>query len=251
MAGAMLARWLECGLQPALVHVVRPSGAAVAPGVRVTRAMPGTIALDTLVMLGHKPQQLAAVAAALREALAGSPVLSLLAGVPLADLRAALPAAGALVRCMPNLPVRLGAGVCLMHGEDGLAGEMDRLHAPLGLVEWLADERRFDAATALSGCGPAFLYRFIDALAGAGEALGLPAEQAARLALATVAGAAASAGSSGQSPAAMADAVASPGGMTRAGLDRLDRPDGMRALLTETLAAARDRGAALATLAKG
>ena len=62
--------------------------------------------------------------------------------------------------------------------------------APLGLVEWIADEALFDAVTALSGSGPGFVYRFIDALAEAGAALGLPADQAPRLALATVEGSA-------------------------------------------------------------
>src|SRR3546814_5252212 len=62
--------------------------------------------------------------------------------------------------------------------------------APLGLAEWIADEGRFNEVTALSGCGPAFLFRFVDALARAGEAIGLPADQAARMALATVRGSA-------------------------------------------------------------
>src|SRR3546814_10123077 len=72
-----------------------------------------------------------------------------------------------------------------------------------GLVEWIAREDQFDAVTALSGCGPGFVYRFIDALAGAGAALGLPEDQALRLATATVNGAADLAARSDDSPATL------------------------------------------------
>jgi pyrroline-5-carboxylate reductase len=254
MAGAMLSRWLDTGLNPSLVRVVRPSGKAVAAGVAVQATLEMPVAAGTLVLLGHKPQQLATVSAALAPLLQGADILSILAGVPVAQLREALPTAGTIIRCMPNLPVQIGAGVCLLHSEDGkdsLGGEISRLHRALGLVEWLSEEPLFDAATALSGCGPAFVYRMIDAMAQAGGALGLPGEQAQRLALATVEGAARSAMLSDTAPALMADAVASAGGMTRAGLDRLDQADGLGVLMQETLAAAQARAQALAALAKG
>ncbi len=85
-------------------------------------------------------------------------------------------------------------------------------------------------------------------MAQGGAQLGLVPAAAARMALMTVAGAAASAAASAQSPAQLADAVASKGGMTREGLDVLDGADGLQPLLTQTLRAARDRGAALAAL---
>lgn len=120
--------------------------------------------------------------------------------------------------------------------------------APLGLVEWIADESHFDAVTALSGSGPAFLYRFIDALAQGGAALGLPADQAARLALATVEGAALTAAASADAPASLADKVASKGGSTRAGLDVLDADSALETLVAATLAAAEARNRELAAL---
>ncbi|WP_419826919.1 pyrroline-5-carboxylate reductase family protein [Sphingomonas sp.] len=131
-----------------------------------------------------------------------------------------------------------------------MRARIDELMAPLGLVEWLADERAMDAAAALAGSGPAFLYRFVDALALAGAADGLDVASATRLALATVEGAAALAVTSGEAPALLAERVASPGGSTRAGLDVLDHDFALRKLLAQTLAAARRRNAEMAAAAR-
>ncbi|BAV66086.1 pyrroline-5-carboxylate reductase [Sphingobium cloacae] len=251
MAGQMLARWLDCGLDPARVAVLRPSGKPIAEGVRVMSAYPDALPAGTTVLLGMKPYQIADVAASLAP-LCGEDtrIVSILAGTPLADLRARFPAARAVVRAMPNLPVGIGQGVTGLYTDAATAAQardaIGSLIAPLGLVEWIADEGRFNEVTALSGCGPAFLFRFIDALARAGEALGLPADQAARMALATVEGAASMAARASDSPGTLADRVASPGGMTREGLNVLDADDRLLSLLTDTLAAARDRGEAMA-----
>ena len=256
MAGAMLARWLDCGLPPYRVQVIRPSGKAVAPGVEVSTTLTEHIVADTCVLLGCKPQQLAQVAEEVGPFLSQRHKLaSILAGVPLRQLVAAFPNAVGIVRCMPNMAVRTGQGVSILYGGPDLPADrrdnVNSLCAPLGLVEWLDDEANFDAATALSGCGPAFVYRFIDALAAAGAELGLDSAMAARMALATVAGAGLSASTSGVSPADMANAVASKGGMTRQGLNMLDQDGALDALIEKTLRAARDRGAELAKLAAG
>ncbi|WP_443970447.1 pyrroline-5-carboxylate reductase family protein [Sphingobium sp. CR28] len=256
MAGAMLGRWLEYGLPPERVTVVRPSGRPVADGVTVMTTLPDVIAPDTLVLLGHKPQQLPDIAPPLEARLgAGATIFSILAGVSTTQLAAVIPQAGAHVRAMPNMPVRSGHGVVSLFVDPSVPAHVrdvaDLLCRPLGLVAWLEDEALFDAATALAGCGPAYVYRFIDALAKAGEAVGLSAEIAAHMALATVEGAALTAAVSKDAPGALADAVASKGGMTREGLDVLDRADGLAPLIEATLRAARDRGAELARLAAG
>lgn len=247
MAGAILMRWLESGLPPETVQVVDPAKPQPAPGIGVSASLPDAVAPGTIVLIGIKPQHFAAIAPELNARLGeGVTLLSIMAGLPLDLLRHNLPRAGALVRLMPNLPVRTGEGVVLTVAEDAVAPDVARLLAPLGLIEALASEADFDLGTALSGCGPAYLYRVIDALATAAGRLGLEEGQAARLALQTVAGAASAASRSDQSPGAMADAVASPGGMTRLGMDVLDKDERLIDLLTEALRAARDRGAELA-----
>ena len=151
---------------------------------------------------------------------------------------------------MPNLPVGLGEGVTALFADDATSAraktDVEALILPLGLAEWIDREDLFNQVTALSGCGPAFLFRFVDALSRAGEALGIPADQAARMAIATVRGSASMAAQADVSPAVLADRVASPGGMTREGMNVLDADDRLLDLLVDTLRAARDRGEAMA-----
>ena len=107
-----------------------------------------------------------------------------------------------------------------------------------------------DIVTALAGSGPAFVYRFIDALAEGAAALGLPRVQADRLALAMVEGASALATASPHAPGELARRVASPGGTTEAGLKVLDAEQRLAALLADTLRAASQRSAELTEAAK-
>lgn len=252
MAGAILARWLEVGLDPERVTVVDPGRSAPpAPGVSLLSALPGAIPPRAVVVLGVKPQSLPDIAPVLSPVLSADHlVVSMLAGVTIAGLRSALGQGPEVVRIMPNTPVALGKGVVALYADAAAArNDAADLFAPLGLVERMADEGQFNLVTALTGCGPAFVFRFIDALAKAADALGLGADQAARLALATVEGASALAAQAEDAPAILADKVASKGGMTREGLDVLDEGDRLIALLRETLLAARDRGEELERLA--
>ena len=253
MAGAMLSRWLEGGLDPARVTVVRPSGRAVAPDVTVLTAPPAGAPSPMLLMLGVKPQMLGQAAppfaAVVRH---DTVVLSILAGVDTAALRRLFPEARAVVRVMPNLPVAIGRGVVMIHAPDNsrLRDGLAELFAPLGLIEWVEDEGAYDAHTALAGCGTGFVLRFIDALAAAGVARGIAPDAAARLALATVAGTSAYVAADGDSPAALAARVASRGGSTQAGYDVLDRDDALVRLMIETVTAAERRNAELGAAAR-
>jgi pyrroline-5-carboxylate reductase len=248
MGGAMLAGWLAAGEAPGRFSVLDPALAGAPEGVALHRdaaEVPGT---HDAVLLGFKPQQLGALMPGLQELTAGRTVFSLLAGITCAQLEAAFPAASAHVRVMPNLAAAIRKSPVILSAR-GLA-EPERAAAfalfdTLGSAVWLEDEARFDLVTALAGSGPGFVYRFIDALAGAAADLGLDEPTAARLALATVEGAAALAAASDAPPATLADRVASPGGMTREGLNVLDDGAALRRLLTATLDATARKGAAL------
>ncbi len=253
MGSAMLDRWIADGIDPARITVITRTPRALPPGVTHATAAPAGPP-PAIVVLAVKPQQLDAVAPALAPRIAGAPLLiSILAGVDEAALARRF-AVGTIVRAMPNLPVAIGRGVVALHthGDDpAVRATAQALMTPLGLVEWIADVTLFDAVTALSGCGPGFVFRFIDALAAAGAALGLPADQAQRLAIATVQGSATMAAQADVSPAILADRVASPGGSTRQGLNVLDEGDALKTLLAATLAASERRNAEMAAAARG
>lgn len=252
MGGAMLRRWIDSGtIDPADVDIVNRTDRDLPPGVRQARTLPEG-PLPDAVILAMKPQQIDEIAARWAARIAGVEVIvSILAGVEEDAIDRRFDA-GAVVRAMPNLPVAIGKGVVALHGaRDAPQGQaVAALMAPLGLVEWIDDPARFDLVTALAGSGPAFLYRFIDALARGGAALGLPEAQAARLALATVEGGALLAAAADVSPAILADRVASPGGSTRKGLDVFDADGALAELVTAVLAAATRRNAEMAAAAR-
>ncbi|WP_353205319.1 pyrroline-5-carboxylate reductase [Sphingomonas sp.] len=252
MGGAMLRQWIASGTLAAnAVDVVNRGDRPLPEGVRQARDLPDA-AFPDAVILAMKPQQLDEVAARFADRLADVPLLvSILAGVEEIALARRF-CAGAVIRAMPNLPVGIGKGVVALdtsRDDPAMRNAVAALMAPLGLVEWVAPAQ-FDAVTALAGSGPAFLYRFIDALAAAGVAQGLPADQAQRLALATVEGAGLLASAADVGPGALAERVASPGGSTRKGLDVLDADGALTALLTETIAAATRRNAEMAAAAR-
>jgi pyrroline-5-carboxylate reductase len=253
MGQAMLDGWIAEGVDPARVTVIRPSGREAGHGVRVLRAFPED-EVPAIVLLAMKPYQLDAAAPALAPILDRSTMLvSILAGVELGSLRRRFAAPAAIVRAMPNLPVRLGKGVVNLCGEGADSATralIVGLMAALGHAEWFEDEEKFALAGHLTGAGPAFLFRFIDALAAAGAALGLPEEQSARLALRMVEGSAALAASSEESPEALARRVASPGGTTEAGLGVLDEDRALAVLVERTLDASRRRGIEMAEAAR-
>ena len=261
MGGAMLAGWRAAGispdrfaiLDPALGHA--PDGVALHRNVAELEVAKAEGADFSAVLLGFKPQQLGQLAPGFQPLIGGDVVVfSLLAGLTLDQLVAAFPAARAHVRVMPNLAARINKSPIILHDRGLDAGARMATFAlfdALGTAVWLEDESQFNLVTALAGSGPGFVYRFIDGLAKAAQALGLEAGQATELALATVDGAAALAVQAAASdhgaasPGELADQVASPGGMTREGLNVLDDEQALVRLLTATLRATADRGAQL------
>jgi len=253
MGGAMLARWLEEGVDPGHVSVIRPSGAPAGAGVRVTADYPED-EVPAIVLLAMKPYQLDAVAPALAPILDPETILvSILAGVELASLRARFGRPRTIIRAMPNLPVRIGKGaIALTSDSADIAAKalVSGLMATLGHAEWLDEEAHFQLAGHLIGAGPAFLFRFIDAFAAAAERLGLPFDQAQRLAVTMAEGAAAMAAASNDDPERLARQVASPGGTTEAGLKVLDADRALFELVLRTLDASRARGLEMAREAR-
>ncbi len=254
MGSAMLRGWLAEGIEPSRITVVDPAMPVLPAGVRVVAQAPIGEAAPAVLLLSIKPQSLDAVAPAIAPLLGNNTLLlSILAGVEIDTLRARFPSPRHIVRVMPNMPASIGKGITALFVDtmDETVRQMAaNLMRPLGAIEWIAREDLFDAVTALSGCGPGFVMRFIDALAEAGTALGLPADQAIRLAKATVSGTALLAEQSPESPAQIADRVASPGGSTREGLNVLDANDALKSLLAATLKASADRGAEMAAAAR-
>lgn len=257
MAGAMLQGWLAGGIPASRFTVVDPYRSEVPQGVTLLRNLPE--GHFDAVLLGVKPQGLDDVAASLAPLVGRATVLfSILAGVEFTSLAERFPHAGAIVRIMPNLAAAIGKSPVALdaHGLDEVGrAAVTTLMEPLGTPEWLAGEHLFDAVTALAGCGPAFVYRFIDSLAAGATALGLEEGQAQRLALAMVEGASqlAAAQSNAEppvSPGELADRVASPGGSTRAGLNVLDADAALAKVIAAAMEASRDRNAEMAAEAR-
>ena len=262
MGTALLDGWLARGLAPDDAVVIEPdpqrAAALARQGVQVH---PAAAALaeglaPRIVVLAVKPQVMGAVLDTLGNRL-GRPglVVSIAAGKPLAVFEAAFGADVPIVRVMPNTPAAIGRGISALFANEA-AGQADRdlaeeLMAAVGETVWLAAEDDMHAVTALSGGGPAYVFLLVEAMAVAGERLGLDPDLAMRLARKTVAGAGALLDSTDTTPASLRQAVTSPGGTTKAALEVLipaadgpdveDEPMGLAELMTEALAAAAER----------
>ena len=181
------------------------------------------------LFLGVKPQTLPTLFDVLKpmlDARKTPPVLvSMAAGVSLATLSEYAGGEVPVIRIMPTLPVAVGEGVILYTANAGVNGEMlsdfCQALAKAGVTDYI-EEDKIDAASALSGCGPAFVYLFADALADGAVACGLSREKALLYASQTLAGAAEMLMTTGEHPATLKDAVCSPGGSTIEGVKALE-----------------------------
>lgn len=178
------------------------------------------------VFLGVKPQMIEDVTAALAPDIFGSGAVfvSMLAGVTLARLEGLL-GEKKLIRIMPNTPCAVGSGLILRCANARVSEEEDAAFAALmrcaGALDKL-DERLIDAASAVSGCGPAYAYMFIEALADGAVKCGLPRAKALDYAARTLIGSAEMVLRSGRHPGQLKDEVCSPGGSTIAGVAALE-----------------------------
>ena len=201
------------------------------------------------IFLAVKPQMMAGVLAELKPSLqARKPLLiSMAAGLTMEKIEEMASGNLPVIRIMPNTPVAVGKGLTLYCA--------NQLVTPEILEDFLADmdasgildpveERLFDAAGTVSGCGPAYLYMFIEAMADGAVSCGVPRAQAMRYAAATMAGAAEMVLRTGLHPGQLKDNVCSPGGSTIAGVKALE--DGaFRATVMDCIQAATRRNAEL------
>jgi pyrroline-5-carboxylate reductase len=200
---------------------------------------------DTLV-LAVKPQDMRKALASISSFSKEKLIVSVAAGINLKSLSRWLGGHTKIVRCMPNTPALIGAGITGLYALPEV-GEAERKKAEtilraVGEVVWLPEERLLDPVTAVSASGPAYVFWFIEQLASSGEKLGIPRETSMKLALHTVLGAAQLAAASEKSVSQLRNEVTSSGGTTAAALKVFDE-EKLAERFARAVAAASRRGA--------
>ena len=248
LVGGLVAR----GMPAAAIHVAEPvaelrDAMQRAFGVAVFAEGADAVAGAATWVLAVKPQVLRSVCAALAPvAQASRPlVVSVAAGITAAQLERWLGGDVAVVRCMPNTPALLGAGVTGLYANPRVAADgrqrAQALLAAVGTTVWLDDEARMDAVTAVSGSGPAYVFLLAEAMQAAAIAEGLPAEAARTLVLQTILGAARMLTEGDADAGELRRRVTSPGGTTQAAIEAFEA-GGLRELVAGAIAAATLRG---------
>ncbi len=178
------------------------------------------------LVLAVRPQDLKTVMDEISPYLKDTVIISVLAGVTVQKIK---DAAGDIpvIRIMPNTPAKVGEGVILYSAEGVEKTDVDTFLDAFSLTGALFEmkEENIDAGCAVSGCGPAFVYRFLEHFAVAGESLGVEKDLAVRLAAQTLIGASKMVLSGEGSPDVLCDEVCSPGGATIEGVKTMDASD--------------------------
>lgn len=250
MGEALLSGLLRAGHQPGQVAVVtrrRARGEELAAkyGVPVISAEDAAKNADTLV-IAVKPQDMGRALAEIAGPVGSSQlVISVAAGITTAFIERSLGAAQVpVVRAMPNTPALVDEAMSVISpgafATEGHLAHTAELLSPVGKVLRLPESQQ-DAATALSGSGPAYVYYLAEALVDAGVMLGMPRGAALDLVTQAVYGAATMLRDSGEHPVILREAVTSPGGTTVAAIRELEK-HGVRAAFMAAIEAARDRG---------
>ena len=177
------------------------------------------------VFMGVKPQVIAIAFEGIKNELQSNDciLVSMAAGVSIERVKT-LSGKDKIIRIMPNMPVSVGSGVVLAACEnvsDNIKEEFTSVMSMAGIFDWI-DEKLIDAASALSGCGPAFVYMFIEALADGAVACGLPRDKALLYAAGTLEGSAKALLAGGKHPGKLKDEVCSPAGSTIMGVKALE-----------------------------
>lgn len=217
-------------------------------GVHTHAALDDAALNCDVLLLAVKPQQMRDALAPARGKLDRQVVVSIAAGLRLADISRWLGGHERLVRCMPNTPALIGAGVTGLYASPAVSAEereaVGEVLAAVGSTVWVDDEARMDAVTAISGSGPAYVFHFIEALEAAGVQLGFDTATAREMAIGTVLGAAELAAQSDDAPAVLRERVTSKGGTTAAALAQMSKDD-LIGLVARAVKAAEARGRTL------
>ncbi|MDO8588683.1 MAG: pyrroline-5-carboxylate reductase [Armatimonadota bacterium] len=213
-------------------------------GVREASSNTEAVTGAETIVIAVKPQDTGSALADIERAITPAQlIVSIAAGISIQTIESHLPVGTPVVRVMPNTPSLVGAGAAAFslgtNGRPEHAEKVSRMLSAVGLALEVP-EKLLDAVTGLSGSGPAYVYLMIETLADAGVSVGLPRATANALAAQTVLGAAKMVIETGQHPASLRDAVASPGGTTIAGLTALER-SGFRAAIINAVQAATKR----------
>jgi pyrroline-5-carboxylate reductase len=228
-----------------MVALMGEHGVTSAPRVAVLDRAP------SVILLAVKPQIMDEVVPSVAAHCGPvTVVLSVAAGRTIASLARHFPAGTAIVRTIPNTPAAVGRGITVAVANAAVTGPQRRLCQELleavGSVGWVEDERLIDAATAVSGSGPAYVFLLAECLETADRSVGLPADLARRLAPETVSGAGELLRQSDLEAATLRQNVTSPNGTTAAALEVLMGPSALCDLMEQAVKAARDRAEALA-----
>lgn len=253
MAGAMVEGWRTGGVDLSGAVAIRPSGKPV-DGLRTVSRLADAGAPPKMVVLGFKPQQIDQVVPDLLPWIGSKTwIVSILAGVEAKSLRDRFARPEAIVRAMPNLPVSVRRGVTALYSDDMEETSRDALtslFSVLGYTAWTDSESEFGAIGSVAGSGPAYVARFVAALADVGRRRGLPDDIAGTIAVETILGTGWMAAASGEGMEDLARRVASPGGTTEAGLAVLDGDNGLADLIDRMVEASTRRGAEMAEAAR-
>ena len=257
MARALIGGLLNSGFSADQLLVAEPLAESAAAlrrdfGIVVDSDNDQIVAQADCLVLAIKPQVVKQVAQQMAAAvqLKNPLVVSIIAGIPMASLDQWLGGGVSLVRTMPNTPALVGLGITALYANHRASDQQrqlaEQILAAAGTTLWVENELLLDAVTAVSGSGPAYFFRVMEAMIESGQALGLSAEQATELTLATAAGAAELARQSEQSVATLRQQVTSPGGTTAAALEVMNS-QGIGQMFSDALQAASDRAAELAS----
>ena len=230
MANALIGGLLAKGEDARAISVIELSPAArervAGHGVRVSTAPDAATGGAEVLVLAVKPQDMRRALASLGGFSKEKLVVSIAAGIRLESLSRWLGGHRRLVRCMPNTPALIGAGISALYAPPEVGAEdrdrAARVLAGAGEVVWVQEERLIDVVTAVSGNGPAYVFWLMEQLAAFGVKHGIAAADAQRLALHTVLGAAKLAAGSAEPPAALRRNVTSKGGTTEAALSAFE-----------------------------